>query len=385
MLLLWGCTTTPSSQETLWGDLLLIAQVPQTAAPALVLDGDSLTAVWIGSDERGVHHDARRISQDGVLGNLLTLPLPPRYPHALQLTKGIGDRDHLLWLDADEDGEIRLYSAILDLNLSVFRGPILVSDAQTFRYSAVEDGAGGVLVAWSSRLPDEPTLTITRIDYEGRPVQQLEQLDAADYPTLFRSVDGIYLSWLDVNAQVMCLSRFQLGITPICQSRLPTVSIGRGDLLQGLTVGADRTHIYLFWNIQRAQSGDETWFATLPIGGDVWSQPQRLSFTTVAAATMQTSYNSGQVSAAQLGGEAHFAFAALLPTIGDTLPVAGQSGDELAMLYFADGGVVGYQAITRARLLAPPLLLSDQDRHLYLAWSNAVSTDHADLHLTSTR
>jgi hypothetical protein len=384
-LLLWGCTAALLPTATAWGESLLIAQARQAAAPALVFDSGGLIAVWIGADERGVHHDVRRVGLDGALGDVLTLPLPPRYPRALQLATGIGGRTHQLWLDADDDGDTQLYGAVLETDFTVFRGPTLVSDAGTYRYHALADGAGGVLAAWSGGLAAEPTLTVTQIDYEGRPVQPLAQLDGADYPVLFRAPDGIYLLWIDVRQQVICLSPFRADLALGCQARVPSVRLERGDWLQGLSAGADRSHIYVLWNIERGQSGDETWFASLPIGGSDWAQPQRLRFMTQTDATVQTGYNSGQVSAARLGGEAVFAFAAPLPTVGDTLPVAGQSGGELGILYFADGSVVGYQAVAQARLLAPPLLLSDVDRHLHMAWSDAVSPDHADLRLVSTR
>lgn len=385
LLFLWGCTPALPPLATAWGNSVLIAQAPQAAAPALVLDSGGLMAAWIGADERGVHHDVRRVGLDGAFGDALTLPLPPRYPRALQLATGIGGRTHLLWLDADDDGDTQLYGAVLDSELAVFRGPTLVSDAATYRYHALADGAGGVLVAWSGGLAAEPTLMVTQIDYEGRPVQSLARLEGADYPTLFRAPDGIYLLWLDVREQVVCLSLFHADVALSCQMRVPSVHLERGDWLQGLSAGADRAHIYVFWNIERGQSGDETWFASLPMGGSEWSQPQRLRFATQVDATIQTGYNSGNVSGAQLGGEATFALAAPLPTVGDTLPVGGQSGGELGILYLVDGGVAGYDAAVQARLLAPPLILSDGDRHLYVAWSDAMSADHADLRLTSTR
>src|SRR3954465_1727217 len=40
---------------------ITIAQTQQTDAPALAFSGGQLIATWIGSDDRGVHQDARTI------------------------------------------------------------------------------------------------------------------------------------------------------------------------------------------------------------------------------------------------------------------------------------------------------------------------------------
>jgi hypothetical protein len=56
------------------------------------------------------------------------------------------------------------------------------------------------------------------------------------------------------------------------------------------------------------------------------------------------------------------------------------------MLYFQGGEVIGYQSIAPTTgLIGQPSLLTDRDRHLYLAWSEPTPNGYADLKLAMTR
>ena len=108
---------------------ITIAQTQQTDAPALAFSGGQLIATWIGSDDRGVHQDARTII-DQQLSDVVTLPLPPTHPYGQQLFPGdlTDATTHLLWLDADQNQQTTLYSALLTPDLSVERGPVSISE-----------------------------------------------------------------------------------------------------------------------------------------------------------------------------------------------------------------------------------------------------------------
>jgi hypothetical protein len=140
-------TPTPTPLLTSsWGRIIVIGQAEQSQAPALWLQSQRIVTIWVGADEAGVHHDARVLSQAGLLERV-TLPLPPVRPYAQRLIPAADNALHLLWLDAGETGETRLFSALLTPTLDVERGPTPVSDQRTLRYAAIATahcGWGGV-------------------------------------------------------------------------------------------------------------------------------------------------------------------------------------------------------------------------------------------------
>ncbi|MBZ0298384.1 MAG: hypothetical protein K8J31_01530, partial [Anaerolineae bacterium] len=158
-IVLTGCQPPPPTPvSSLWGSIATLAEAEQSQAPALWVQPDGvLTAAWIGSDSSGVHQDARVVSGP-LLGNSRTLPLPPVHPLMQTLLPGPGDLLHLLWLDADENGEQRLYAALLSADLQIERGPTLISDRETLRYTANVVGDGSLMIIWSGGPLAEPAL-----------------------------------------------------------------------------------------------------------------------------------------------------------------------------------------------------------------------------------
>ncbi len=102
LILLAACTAaptpTPTPTATPATSAITLTQTPQTDAPALLLRDGQITAAWIGSDQRGVHQDARTLSGD-TLGDVITLPLPPTYPYDQQLFPAADGGLQLLWLE----------------------------------------------------------------------------------------------------------------------------------------------------------------------------------------------------------------------------------------------------------------------------------------------
>jgi hypothetical protein len=343
-----------------------------------------LLTAWIDTDERGVHQNARLLNDEGMLLPVVTLPLPPRFPRSQQLIPGAGNTVHLFWLDANDAGETRLYGALLQLpDLTVLRGPVEISDRLTLRYSVVTVG-GGAIAAWSGGIVGEPVVTVQRIDADGRPIEVLHRLRAADYPSLLYNGTGLELSWLDVRDQSVCVGEVLLASMVACDARISGISLAVTDVLLGLVMGSDRSHQYLFWNVDRYVADDETWWSVR--SEDTWSTPVRLSFSPLEGyAQVFTGYNSGLLQNVESGGETHFWLAGVLQEVSDSLPVVGMSEDGLTLLYFQAGEVVGYQSLGDALLLAPPLLLTDRDRHLYLGWADIRDGEEARLEVMTTR
>jgi hypothetical protein len=374
-----GCTSAPLP----WGAPRIIAQAEQAQSPALALIDNGIVAAWVGADERGVHHNGRRLV-NGVFEPVITLPLPPVMPRQQQFVAGSFGSAHLLWLDSNADGQTRLYNALIALsNLSVLRGPTVASEAITLRYAALAE-AGGVLLAWRGGLADEPAVTLRRIDDEGRPTETLATVPDADYPQLLYADGAVWLFWQRVSDQTMQAASFVGGRLSEAIPLVPSVGLAAGDMLRDVRVGADRTRAYLIWNINRADGRAESWVASGAFTGADWSAPRLLMFEYRAGDAPPTGYNSGVARAAMMG-EMSVSFASPLTEQGDTLPVAGVRGDELIVVYLQSGAPVGWQQVaTNVQLLAPPLLITDRDRYLYLSWAQPRDSD-SELRLLTTR
>jgi hypothetical protein len=378
-----ACQPAPeATRRSLWGEILVFARAEQSKAPALWADTERVVAAWVGSDASGVHHDARQWS-DGSLSPVSVLPLPPLHPFAQSWAAAPNGALHLLWLDASGEGENQLFSALITQQLTVERGPTPISDELALRYASAEDNSGRVWAAWSGGLLSEPALSLRSIDAAGRPQPvQVISANGAD-PAIVSLNDGtLLLFWLQ-HGQLMSAT-VSSGIVSQAAALTPTVYLAEGDRLHNLAAGADQTHAYVFWNITRARSEDETWIARGELGASSWSQPQRLQYDLLADEMFETGFNTGTASAATTG-ETPLAWAAPLAGQHAVLPVAVQSPMALALVYFSGGQIVGYQEIVpTVELAGSPALAADRNRHLYLAWAQPSTQGAADLLLTST-
>jgi hypothetical protein len=341
---------TPTATKSTEG-VLTIAQTQQVDAPALVLSAGQLIATWVGSDDRGVHQDARRLSAANGQGfsDTVTLPLPPKHPYGQQLFPGdaVSGTTHLLWLDADETQQTVLYSALLAPDLAVLRGPVTVSEGLALDFSAVPDGAGGLWTAWSGGQLSELTIYVRRIDADGRPLLDKVMLASnAEHPALVRTTDGaVWLFWLS-DGQLM-RQRLDL-LDQTLQALTSAISLATGDHLMNVRAALDATHAYFFWNITRANGVSETWWTTGLLTQGAWRQPARL--TTGVGAALRW--------AAPLAGQPQ------------TLIVAIESDAGLGIISLRDGTVIGYTTIRAGeRLIGLPALVIDAAGSFDLAWS----------------
>jgi hypothetical protein len=181
--------------------------------------------------------------------------------------------------------------------------------------------------------------------------------------------------------------------------RLP--GLKQGDALMSFTAGLDHTHLYLFWNIVTVAGESQTWMASAPFvegsGGSAvrrlgnWAVSAALGVETSQTAGVQTGFNSGLVYQARSGAQKVAWAAPLIGSAGgETLPVAAQVGDKLAVLYMRNGEVIAYQEITTlesAGLLSPPIMTADIQRYLYLAWAQLPdeASEPAQMLFASTR
>jgi hypothetical protein len=366
LLLLAGCASTAPTPTPIptsaWGITHTIAQTPQTDAPAMWADHQRVVTAWIQDAHLNV-----RIFQDGQWSQVIVLPLTLRNPRDLKIVRGNPGSTHLLWIDMDENGETRVFSAYLTRDLELERGLVKVSNRRSESYDVSVNGDGSLWVVWNGGLQSERSLYANFVDVVGRPRETQHLMDNADYPALasgevfWISVNTVYRARLD-----------ERGLHDI-QAHVENVALAPGDWL----VNFEAVDDYLFWNIVRADGSVETWFS--------WNgvKPQLLTVSYSLNETMQTGFNSGTVFKAQ-SGEMVVKWAVPLAGQKGILPIVAQVGENLSIVYLENGTAAGYQAITRADLIGLPAIATDINRHLYVAWAQP-SGDTAALQVTMTR
>jgi hypothetical protein len=382
-----GCTLTPIplpiTPSSYWGDIFTVGQAEQPNAPAFLVTAEHIVTAWVGADNTGIHQDMRLVSNGATLTTVL--PLPPERPYAQQLAPAQDGSIHLLWLDADENGETRLFCALITSEQTIERGPTLISDRPTLRYVVMSNGDGSLWAIWSGAPIDEPVLYAQYIDSLGRPRQAVRLVEDADWPALTYTGSGVYLYWIQTTTGSIFRARLINGVLNSVETISPGIVLSAADRLTSFSAASDHTNGYLFWNLTRADGQPETWFSTSLLETPIWREPSRLGVDWTTKEVIETGFNGGRAYPAHLGDRW---LSWVVPVAGqlETLPVTAVQKDKLALIYFRGGEVIGYQSIVATPgLIGLPALMTDRNLHLYLAWSQPTAEGYADLKLTTTR
>ncbi len=321
---------------------------------------------WIGSDAAGVHHDGRWL-RDGALGAVVTLPLPPVHPRAQTVFLATPRGSHLLWLDANADGEIRLFNALITPELTVERGPVDLSRTLALNYAALPEADGTLWVAFSGGSIAEPTLYLTRIDPAGRPQPARAVSPNGRHPALARDAGGgLHLLWLGdsglMRAQVVDGSITE----PIRASA--SVYIGPGDRLHNLRAGSGDEHIIVLWNLTRTSGEQETWFTSGRLEERHWRAPARLRID--ENGTLATDEGLSLVLVSPLAGW------------HARLPAAAQTNVGIGIVWFHNGLPNAFQlAAPGAVTLAAPSFVEARDGQAAIGWAQPSLNDAAALNV----
>jgi hypothetical protein len=374
-------------ETSAWGIIFTVGQAEQLDAPAVVMDGNRITAAWIGADKTGVHQDIRAFN-NGTWSERVVLPLPPVHPYAQQLFSGDAGYNHLLWLDADAAGETRLYAALITPTLTVDRGPTVVTAERTTRYTALRSDDGSLWTVSSGGLLAEPGLYAHLVDAAGRPrIENSYQIAFdADWPLFVAASDGsTNLLWLRASDGRVMAAQFVNGQAKNAHPLAVSPPLNPGDRLMNFSAGTEGSRIYLLWNVTRVDGQTETWFTSGFLNASDWELPLRFGLDTSSTAAFETGFNGGPGLVAQAGDQ-WISWASPLPGVFDKLALAAVINQQLTMIYLRDGAVIGYQTLAPVQeILRPPNIIADRDRHLLLAWSEPTLNGYADLKLTTTR
>jgi hypothetical protein len=392
VLLLTACMplSAPSPDAvsySAWGDIVMLGDAPQREAPALHVTTDAVWAGWIAPQSRLNQHFFRRFER-GRVSVVQSPQMPTQFPRDAQLYPA-GGRDtlHQLWLATDERGTVQLYVATLAADLSLFRGPLMVSSNGALCYDTLPDGNGGLWALWRGGNPPHMQLYTAYIDPSGL-VLQVNALDvAADgCPRLVAFPENTYAMW--ESAGRLQLAELIGGRLTPPQPVTEMPMLSADDRLRTFTAGGDSRWLYAFWNITRADGRNETYFTAGHPSRVAWPSPQPLNILADTITTFDTTLNTGTTFSAVTATEGRRAsWASPAPDVLPLLPVALTLEDTaLGVAYFADGDLRGYQQVTTvAPLLGVPSLRVDTNRHVYLAWSAPTLVGDSRLSITATR
>ncbi len=395
LVLLAACQPTaplPALPLSAWGPVITIAQAEQTDAPALYVNQQEVIAAWVGADEQGVYQALRTINADG-MSDPIRLPLPVR-PYAQQFATAANDRLHFFWLDSNVEGETRLFTALLKPDLERERDLTLLTRQITRRYTLLPIADGGVWAIASGGLASEPALYAHFVDGDGRwrLSDNYQIATDADWPTTLHQSSGfLTLYWLRNTDGAVMQAVFNDGSLINPQPLVEGVQLNPGDRLESFTAAQDSTHIYLFWNITRADGRRESWFAANTPDATTWDRPTRLRINrpentgldAPASSLFDSGFNVGSTFAATDGRDSVI-WAVPAAGLFPVLPVAAQVDNQISILFMRAGHIVGYQPLgIQTSLIGTLNLAVDRDLYLYLSWAQPDPAGYASLQLTT--
>lgn len=418
VLLLVGCATLadPSpvpdypSRSDAWSDGLILAEAAHLDAPAIGLAADGWAVVWAD----GPTVSFRQIASGGTPGSIQVLNLGARTPWNLSLWPAPEDGWHLLWQDLDSLGQTRLFSARLNDDGALVRGPILLTP-DPVSAAAVAPGEGGtVVLIWADTGP-RPTLYGQIIDTQGRLQGGPPNFVAADagWPILGRTADRLWvLAWLSASGGGQSTFAGQRATVNITDGVFPwegqaeTFTLGTvsrnsvTEYVETVRLGLDQTRGYLFVSHRDAatQSPHTEAFSFSLVYSDSNSDDarriQRQEILLPAdsdglSAPVSTGFNTGPALALPTNGERGRVGLAT-PVWGqfNVLPVAFELNGDVVVGYFQAGQLLGYQPISSGGRIGGTISFwADREHHLSLAWANLplAKSDPATLLLSSTQ
>lgn len=369
--------------KTAWGMANELASARSFETPALAISGETAVLAAFetlnGTPSLVTYLDNTRVETG----------LGASQPFSLTLHASGDNGTVALWLDTDESGIQKLYSAWLSADGLAPYGLVAVSANPVTRYTAATLPDKTIWVVWSTPVTGESALIGSRIDMAGRPRQPQPLRIAADFPALAVTQSGnALLYWLDGTQRGLYRGEVtDAGLTRISEISATPVTYAATDQLLRLDAGIDTTHAYLFWQILNSDGQRTIWILAAPIDGTNQTPATRLAIS-ASETPAQTDFNHG-TAYETYPDSAGIQARAVMPNSGqnETLPVTALTDDGLGVIYFRAGAPFAAQTLVRENiaLVAPPALVTTDSRDLILAWWHAVTPQQAQLYSIGSR
>ncbi len=374
--------TTIPQPDTPWGDISTLAEAPVFSPPALISDKTGFIAATFVPFRDGwrltLYHNDQPIQTD----------ITARNPYALNLYPASKGGVFAVWLDYDGGSQSQLYASYVTADGDSELGAILLTDAPAVRVSAAPMPDGGLWLVWSTALIPESVLMVSRLDGLGRPRIPQRLIGNADYPALLRADGRTWLYWLAATDGSLYRAELTEAQTLDDTVRLTGgLSLEIGDIFTGLSVGADTTTAYVFWQVVQNDRRGQVWWTAGKLTDMAWDSPRRLSVAfDPDNSDIQAGFNHGEITAAQLGEASPVDW--LHPAAGqsDTLPTAGSWRTGVGIFYWRDGELFAGQRLEDGqRLIAAPAVAYDSERDLALMWWGVLNDQAAALSAVYSR
>lgn len=376
-LMLVACQ--PEQSPAIWSPVTTMGTSAHFEPPAVVADGAQTLFAWSGADAEAARLYAATFRK---AATILALPTTQAFHHSAY--PALQENAHILWMDTLLDEGPRLRAGTFSPDLVAVTGPITLSREDTFSYAATTLANSAIQVVWTEGFVSEPVLYTNTIDGQGRPAFSEKVAENVSHPALVTDAGGnVWLYWLWQGE--MLQGRLVGAVIENPTVIAADVPLARGDYVDAFYTAMDETHVYVIWQISRGDGTWETWWASGDKASQIWSQPQRLAYTTDTESTFQTGFNSGVVAVASDSDPTRsLTFVSLarpLPGQHRSVPLATAGHGRIGIVYLQGGHVVGSQSLAAGNPLRAPSIAIDRALYLTLAWAD----ERNDLKMLTTR
>jgi hypothetical protein len=365
----------------------------------ILVDGDGEISHLVWPAEVGSRVRIRYMQLDAQTEPVLDqyLEMETAWPRNARLAEAQGDRLHFFWANR-LGGEVSwaLWHGFIDTSTGELGDTERISpagtDVDTFAIAA--DGSQGVYVAWDAR--NAPGFDCVHMDASGEIDDGPVTIDPEGHsPTV--AIDGsgnLHFAWF-VESDVTYAMLPSGDLQTVEGTMLTSVPLGVGDAIDGPEVGFSEGWVYVMWSTTMF-SGLEPgtakgWYAAFPENEPrvlVPEQVQLVPFEEQIYEPYEGAYNLtelAELAVAPYGSD----------YVEDPATVAGQSSalvasitmeqalrqdafQQIAILVFEEGQLIGYQVATKTTSLSrAPVIVSDDTGSLYIAWREGAGRDRA--------
>jgi hypothetical protein len=384
-VLMTGCTPQEvipvRTLPTTWGDATHIADAPLTESPIIALTPQRIWWAWTDEKQAEVRHLAQLSTQTSPTILALSAWQPTHY----RLLPALNNRTHWLWLDNQNAESTRptLKLALVNPDLVAELGAKPLSVDVAHRFSAVSMKDAAMRVVWSEGDAGSVGLYTIAVDGRGRVPRRVLLRAEGDYPTLVSARDGtVWLYWL--HDKRVWRGRLLGDTLEDVTSLMSMPTLNNDQWLQTFTASMDDNRTYLFWQVVDTRQRAQVWLTSGGAEPSTWTSVQRLGVGMNSTGNVETGFNSGNVPQAR-NGATWIEWATPLVGQFSTVPLVSTIGQDLLVIYLRNGEIIGAQPLASITMLyAPPNIISDPDRHLYVTWTQTKDAQTAELWYTST-
>jgi hypothetical protein len=374
----------PAPINTAWGETRYVQPTQHWQVPVLWQNDGSILMVWAGADEQEARLYSAHLQSEDTMPNITgtILALKAYYPQDIRIAPARTGTYHLLWRDAENDGDtLRLRSAIIQEDGIATVGALTLSDATTQDYALLAQGdeahVAYVVGEWGNTV-----LYGRTIDANGRLAFAQRLAVDAEQVALVAYGEQKHLFWTQNGALWRGVWN-ETGLTDV--QRWGQIILPDDYSYNDVHVAVNGQYFVVWLDVRDANGQARIWWASASYDAERLPLLSVLHFTRQDA-SFNTGYNTGDAQVIRPHDEG----AVLVQTMSavtrqeSILPtVITFDEGEMGVLYWHEGEPVGYQAIVQSPILGKAHIVTDTQRHLSVVWQS-IEANTPIFALTST-